>query len=227
MKSGKNNQDLDAIGRHLISAASLREGEIDSLVANEDLFAGVMKRVAQTERPTVRKFSWRMGMAYASVSLTVAVVAAITAATLMRTAGVPQSVAAIQVPASQPDTAVPRPSSPPQDLTEVSTKTTAGRADEPRMMMADNRVSSAPARRVVTQQRPIVQTASADDSGFYPVSYTGGDSLAGGRIVRVDLPRAQAFAMGLHVPLENDSDTVKADMVIGADGVPRAVRLVR
>src|SRR6478672_3193417 len=162
MKSDKKNQDLDAIGKKLISTASLREVEVDRIVASNDLFAGVMKRIAQAERPTVRNFSWRMGMAYASVSLTVAIVAAITAATFMRTASVPQSVAAIQVPASQPDTAVPRPSSPPQDLTEVSTKTTAGRADEPRMIMADNRVSSAPVRRVLTQQRPTVQTASAD-----------------------------------------------------------------
>ena len=33
--------------------------------------------------------------------------------------------------------------------------------------------------------------------------------------------------MGIRVPLENDSDTVKADVIVGPDGVPRAVRLVR
>ena len=37
----------------------------------------------------------------------------------------------------------------------------------------------------------------------------------------------QAFAMGIHVPLENGSDTVRADLLVGPDGVPRAVRLVR
>jgi len=227
MRSGKNNQALDVIGKRLIAKASIREPQIDGIVENGELFAGIMDRIALEERPTVRKFSWRMGFAYASVSLAVAVVAAITAATFIRTPDLPQTVAAIQVPASQPDTAAPRPTSPPQDLTEVSTKTTAGRAGEPRMIMADNRVSTTPTRRIVTSQRPSMQNVAAVEADFYPVSYTGGDSLAGGRIVRVDLPRAQAFAMGLHVPLENDSDTVRADMVIGADGVPRAVRLVR
>jgi len=226
MKSGRKDQDLDAIGKALIAKASIRESELERIVEKDDLFAGVMRRVADTQPRMVRKFSWRMAMAYGSVSLVVAVVAAITAATFMRLPEVPQSVAAIQVPASQPEMAVPRPTSPPQDLTEVSTKTTAGRAGEPRMMMADTRVTPVTARRVMPQQ-PTVQTASTDDRDFYPVSYTGGDSLAGGRVVRVDLPRAQAFAMGLHVPLENDSDTVRADMVLGADGVPRAVRLVR
>jgi hypothetical protein len=67
-----------------------------------------------------------------------------------------------------------------------------------------------------------------DDNGeFYPISYAGNETLAGGRIVRVDLPREQAFAMGIRVPLENDSDTVRADIIVGPDGVPRAVRLVK
>ncbi|MBV9240986.1 MAG: hypothetical protein JO314_03165 [Acidobacteria bacterium] len=75
--------------------------------------------------------------------------------------------------------------------------------------------------------RPVRQNVPTDEGEFYPVSFAGNDTLAGGRIVRVDLPRAQAFAMGLRIPLENDSDTVKADVIVGPDGVPRAVRLVR
>ena len=62
---------------------------------------------------------------------------------------------------------------------------------------------------------------------FYAISGAEAADASGGRIVRVDLPRASLFAMGINVPLENDSDTVKADILIGPDGVTRAIRLVK
>jgi hypothetical protein len=63
---------------------------------------------------------------------------------------------------------------------------------------------------------------------FQPVTYTGDPSdIAGGRIVRVELSRQALFAMGVNIPLENGVDNVKADLLIGPDGVTRAVRLAK
>ena len=45
-------------------------------------------------------------------------------------------------------------------------------------------------------------------------------------MIRVDVPRSTLFVMGFPVSLENDSPTVKADLLIGPDGATRAVRLV-
>ena len=61
-----------------------------------------------------------------------------------------------------------------------------------------------------------------------PVTYTGdnGESARGGRVIRVEVSRATLFAMGINVPLENESPTVKADLLVGPDGVTRAIRLV-
>jgi hypothetical protein len=151
----------------------------------------------------------------------------VTIFTLMRTANnAPQapSLAGISVPGTSPDTAVPRPASPPQGETEVKNKLPAGGGDQ-RIIMADSKTYAPTIKRPM--QPPLKPTASDDNGDFYPISYGGNDTLAGGRIVRVDLPKAQAFAMGIHVPLENDSDTVKADVIVGPDGVPRAVRLVK
>jgi len=65
------------------------------------------------------------------------------------------------------------------------------------------------------------------DEDFYPVSYSGDpDEMGGGRIIRVELPRSTLFAMGVNIPLENDSPTIKADLLVGRDGVTRAVRVV-
>ena len=61
---------------------------------------------------------------------------------------------------------------------------------------------------------------------FYPIAGDG-DAVAGGHIVRVEMPRSRLFALGVNVPLENDSETVKADLLVGPDGVTRAIRLLK
>lgn len=232
MKSGSNNEMLDAIGKKLITRASVSERELDRIVGKDDVFAGVMKRVAEPEKVEVRSFSFRLGATYASVSLAVAVVVTTTIFTLMRTANGPASYSSSPanpgstVAATQPDNAVPQPPRPPQDELEVPQKLASvnGGSGDRRMIMADSRTYTPAPRRL--SPRPVQQTPS-DGGDFYPISYAGDDTLAGGRIVRVDLPRAQAFAMGIRVPLENDSEYVRADVIVGPDGVPRAARLVR
>lgn len=56
-----------------------------------------------------------------------------------------------------------------------------------------------------------------------------GDTLEaarGGHVVRVDMPRSSLFAMGVNVPLENETGSIKADLLVGPDGVTRGIRLV-
>jgi hypothetical protein len=226
MGSVNNNESLDAIGKRLVGMASVSDEELEAVVQKDDLFAGVMKRVASADEVEVRRFSLGMGAAYASVSLAVAVIATVTIFTLLRTTDVTSgpSIAKSSAPATQPDAAVPQPVRPPQDEPQVPKQLTAGSGDQ-RMITADSRTYAPAPHR--PPQRPIQRPVNDDNGDFYPISYAGNEALVGGRIIRVDLPRAQAFAMGIRVPLENDSDTVTADVIVGPDGVPRAVRLIK
>jgi hypothetical protein len=52
------------------------------------------------------------------------------------------------------------------------------------------------------------------------------EALRCGRVIRVDLPRASLISLGVNIPLENDKQIIKTDLLIGPDGVPRAIRLV-
>jgi hypothetical protein len=45
-------------------------------------------------------------------------------------------------------------------------------------------------------------------------------------LVRVEATRSAMMALGIVVGAENASDTVTADVVLGSDGLARAVRLV-
>jgi hypothetical protein len=63
---------------------------------------------------------------------------------------------------------------------------------------------------------------------FIPVRY--GDNLSSvdsGRIVRVEMPRSALVALGLPMNMERAGERVKADVLLGEDGMARAIRFVR
>jgi hypothetical protein len=102
-----------------------------------------------------------------------------------------------------------------------------------RPVVRGERISAKPEVTEVRNSRPKQSAAQQiryeAEGDFYALSYAGdpNETERGGRIVRVDVPRSTLFAMGIDVPLENESETVKADLLIGSDGVTRAIRVVK
>ena len=63
---------------------------------------------------------------------------------------------------------------------------------------------------------------------FLPVTYGGVANLAdGGRMVRVQLPRSAMASFGLPVNMDRANEWVKADVLVGVDGLAHASRFVR
>jgi hypothetical protein len=62
---------------------------------------------------------------------------------------------------------------------------------------------------------------------FQAVTYAGesNERLDTDRVVRVELSRASLFAMGVNIPVENETEKVKADLLIGFDGMMKGVRV--
>jgi hypothetical protein len=65
-------------------------------------------------------------------------------------------------------------------------------------------------------------------TSFLPLTY-GPVPMTDGRIVRIELPRSSLAALGLLLAedVSAERDTVLADVVVGEDGLARAVRFVR
>jgi hypothetical protein len=63
---------------------------------------------------------------------------------------------------------------------------------------------------------------------FFPLSH-GGDQkpLESGELIRVQMPRSALVAFGLPVNIERADVPVKADLLVGEDGLPHAIRFVR
>ena len=63
---------------------------------------------------------------------------------------------------------------------------------------------------------------------FIPLSYMNVVSLQdGGQIVRVELPRSALVKFGLPVNMDRYNEKVKADVLLGVDGLAHAIRFVQ
>ena len=91
---------------------------------------------------------------------------------------------------------------------------------------------AAPALRSGRRAALEASTASVEEAevttDFFPVS--GANSLMpmeGGHVIRVELPRSALVSFGLPMNAERTNERVKADVLLGNDGLARAVRFVR
>jgi hypothetical protein len=79
---------------------------------------------------------------------------------------------------------------------------------------APRQAQAAAAQEVATEFIPLVQAGP----------YTQAEE---GHLVRVELPRSALASFGLPVNVEATGDRVKADVLMGQDGIARAIRFVR
>jgi hypothetical protein len=89
------------------------------------------------------------------------------------------------------------------------------------------RKETAAGRAPAARSRTVRHRGAADAAGEFialsPSSYPLGD----GMVVRVELPRSAPALVGLPIPGGDVSGTVTADVVLGQDGMARAIRFVQ
>ena len=74
--------------------------------------------------------------------------------------------------------------------------------------------------------RPVRDTEIATD--FIPLMNRETFSeMEGGQLMRVELPRSALMSFGLPMDMERATERIKADVVVGYDGLARAIRFVR
>ncbi len=82
--------------------------------------------------------------------------------------------------------------------------------------------------RPATSAQQTNQAVAEITTDFMPLSH--GNNLSpedGGQIMRVELPRSALVSFGLPMNVERAGERVKADVLMGEDGVARAIRFVR
>lgn len=65
-------------------------------------------------------------------------------------------------------------------------------------------------------------------ANYIPLTYSAHSGFPQDKlVVRVDVPRSTLISMGLPLNAERGNEMVKADLMVGVDGVPLAIRFVR
>lgn len=94
-------------------------------------------------------------------------------------------------------------------------------------------------KRGVRPIEPVIKPTPAPDKNapsgeveiatdFFPlVNRESLNQLDSGQLVRVELPRSALMSFGLPMNMERAGERIKADVVVGEDGLARAIRFVR
>ena len=92
-------------------------------------------------------------------------------------------------------------------------KVKSGRSMKPRPSLATSNSDNKPTE-IATDFIPLMDRPSLEQ-------------MDGGQVMRVELPRSALMSFGLPMDMERASERVKADVVVGNDGLARAIRFVR
>jgi hypothetical protein len=84
------------------------------------------------------------------------------------------------------------------------------------------RAATEPSGSAMTHESKEITTA------FVPLGYGSAlDLQDGGQMVRVELPRSALARFGLPMNMNRSDEKIKADILVGADGLARAIRFVQ
>ncbi|HEV7643180.1 MAG TPA: hypothetical protein VGO50_04490 [Pyrinomonadaceae bacterium] len=235
------DERLDEAGRKLLEIGRIQDSELERIISAPHLFSAIKTRVKAEEAKPAARFDWRTVFSFLAQPNAAAAFAALLIAVFAfggfylysRQAAPPTGVA---TNISQPKK--------PEHVVQASLPGDSG----PSQAVADDADDETPAQPKTAIYRPAYKTEPStarvsyrkkagareavhyeSDGEFYPLTFTGGSNeiAPGAQIVRVELPRSSLFSMGVDLPDDNRTGTVKADLLISSDGVARGFRLVK
>jgi hypothetical protein len=222
--NSKRKTLIESVSKGLFVRSGLEASTVELIATDPSALDAVMSRISEQQAVTSDVVSprrmWRQRAFAGFASL---LIFAVFGYFMLVSDGPIDSASKIDVEVPAVTPAGVRPITPPDG---VVSEQTASRA--PQFYSASLR-ERAPKKRPVRPQA----TARSEADAVEPAEFvslglrsTAEQASGGGRVVRVDLPAASLFAMGIDVPIENGAESVRADLIIGPDGVTRAVKLV-
>jgi hypothetical protein len=237
------NEELDRIGRKLLDAGKTRREEIERIISSPTLFEAVRARI-ETERrerdsksffggwASVRIWNWQNAVAalllFAVSAIGVMVFSKFTVRLQFDRAAVPQTSPEIEQIKNSPISPTDRiiEDSPMVATVAKAKNSTAGKSRKIIKLNASAVLSAKaqkPARRVTLQPQREKSVSEFFALAFAPNSREIGEVM---RIVPAELSPSSLFRLGVNLPIENDSEKIKTELLVGTDGVVRAIRFV-
>jgi len=105
----------------------------------------------------------------------------------------------------------------------LTSGTTPEKTNPPKPSLASNKTKGG--TRLVKADQSASEPEIATD--FFPLMNRELTQLESGQVVRVELPRSALMSFGLPMNMDRANERIKADVVVGNDGLARAIRFVR
>lgn len=234
------SKNLDRIGRELLEAARISNDEIEQIVASPHLFDSVKARIKteQRERPTEsvsgsrrHLFVWNWQRTSAAFAVSALFVFGLYGFFVMnkvspneeQIAKTPQ-ISLENAPAKvlqQPESRENAPEVAQKEKSPVKPFFRQAALKKEKVKTQNTvRKNNSPKKPDTVESDPVRE--------FYALNYIGSPNETGEalRVVRAELSRSELFAMGVNLPIENEPEKVKTDLLVGTDGVARAIRIV-
>jgi hypothetical protein len=223
-------EKIERAGRKLLEAGRVPGAEIEKIVAAPHLFDSVKARIKaeQSQKKKAESFFpvWNFQTAAGAFAVLL-VLLAFAAVIFVKTQNPPQIAGEIKkplieaplVPSENPPIPEIAKTNVPPSKNELTARKADFKAETPKPVTRATKIN--PPKTAQTRKKEPKQV-------FYPLAFAGtweadGEDL---QIVRAELSRAELFALGVNLPVENESARIKTDLLVGADGVARAIRLV-
>lgn len=234
-------KEMDEIERRLISSANLENEKIEEIISNPRLFSSVLLKIEEEKKLREQKSShknwfglpelnWRISLAF---GLSVLFIAALSSLFIFRSSDSLQDSLAENIDSSKPlsltvpiTQLTPQPVNAPDSFNSPDLITEPKRNHQRAIVKTDKKISSKSASIKETEPR----LAKSDDTEeFYPLIFAGdlNDTDDDRRIIRVELTKESLASLGVDIPVMNENEKIKSDLLIGSDGVPQAIRFVK
>ena len=241
--NGKNlqNERLDRIGRELLETTRMRSEEIERIVAAPMLFDKVKARIEVEHRARESRGFFGLWRNLPSRNRQTIFAASAVSAILVfglfgvfffkKSAQQIEQVSAPAIPKSResfetnqtPQIAVSAPEIEKKVKSLIKPRTIVRETDFKKVNLK---------ARQFAPNTKLVKRPSRDETvpggEFYALAFAGNTGGIGEelQIVRAELSRSSLFALGVNLPIENESEKIKTDLLVNADGLARAIRFV-
>ena len=233
-KTHPSEESFDELCREIVKAAQASEEEIQAAAQAPFLYQRLRAQIAAEQKPIAtialsrssevnfvaafRAFANRWRWALAATALAVLVLAV---GVRWHTTAAPQIAAQQPTPAIAPQPALPGPT---VTLTPDHLERVPALLQIANKIRANKSVHNRPLHVVATASTKVEEAEITTE--FLPLTYSANQDNQQGQIVRMEMPRSVLATMG--VPTANiTGDRVKADVMLGDDGVALAIRFIQ
>lgn len=236
-----SDEQIDRIAKDLLGNFALSSEALDEIAAAPQLWRNVRNRIeAENARRESSRFRWFRAPVLAFGALIV-LVCGVSAFMFFSPANRSNQTAAVEIPVeNQSPSIAESPENSPEILPEVDFETpenpsrqspakaplkTAARQNGFVAKSEARGNSAKPPSRSSKKEIPAEAAVEETKTDFIALSYAA--NTESGQIVRVKVPSSMMVTLGVKTEVGDGAELVNAEVVIGDDGLARAIRFIR